>query len=250
MSTLTHNLPATFTRVEESTPDEINRQIEQTTEENVVRLAALGSEAIANRLQELDREWDIERTLEANAATLALVALTLGFSVNRKWFLFPVVIAAFLLQHALQGWCPPLPIFRKRGVRTAREIDLERTALRIIRGDFQPATSDPREAFRQAKRSSSRLKHFPKPMWRNLFPAISFFALPAAVMACPICDTPTGEQVRAGIFGAGFFSTLLTVLLPFPILLVAVLIINRALSDRPAVTAEKGRPSSSNTPHP
>ena len=151
MSTLTHNLPATFTRVEESTPDEVNRQIEQTTEENVVRLAALGSEAIANRLQELDREWDIERTLEANAATLALVALTLGFSVNRKWFLFPVVIAAFLLQHALQGWCPPLPIFRKRGVRTAREIDLERTALRIIRGDFQPATSDPREAFRQAK---------------------------------------------------------------------------------------------------
>ena len=60
-------------------------------------------------------------------------------------------------------------------------------------------------------------------------------------MACPICDTPTGEQVRAGIFGAGFLSTLLTVLLPFPILLVAVLIINHALSDRPAVTAEKGR---------
>ena len=51
MSTLTHNLPATSTRVEESTPDEINRQIEQTTEENVARLAALGSQAIANRLR-------------------------------------------------------------------------------------------------------------------------------------------------------------------------------------------------------
>ena len=85
-------------------------------------------------------------------------------------------------------------------------------------------------------------------MWRNLFHAI-FFVAPAAVMACPICDTPTGEQVRAGIFGAGFLSTLLTVLLPFPILLVAVLIINHALSDRPAVTAEEGRPLSSNTPH-
>ncbi len=153
MNALTHNLPATMTRVEESTPDEVNRQIEQMTEENVARVAALGSGAIANRLQELDREWDTERTLEANAATLALVALGLGFSVNRKWFGFPVVIAAFLLQHALQGWCPPLPIVRKRGVRTAREIDLERTALRIVRGDFQPATCDPREAFQMAKLS-------------------------------------------------------------------------------------------------
>lgn len=151
MSTLVHNLPATFTRVEENTPDAVNRQIEQTTEENVVRLAALGPEAIASRLRQLDREWDVERTLEANAGALALVALTLGFFVNRKWFLFPVVIGAFLLQHALQGWCPPLPIFRKRGERTAREIDLERTALRIIRGDFQPGTTDPHEAFQQAK---------------------------------------------------------------------------------------------------
>ena len=152
MRTIAQTLPATYTRVEESTPEEVNRQIAQETEENLVRLAALGPEAIATRLRELDSEWDIERTLEANAGTRALVALTLGFSLSRKWFLFPAFIAGFLLQHALQGWCPPLPIFRKRGVRTAREIDLERTALRVLRGDFQPATSDPRQAFQQAKR--------------------------------------------------------------------------------------------------
>ena len=108
-------------------------------------------EAIARRLEELDREWDIERTLEANAATVTLVSLGLGFTVDRRWFAFPVVVAAFLLQHALQGWCPPLPFFRRRGVRTEREINLERTALRILRGDFQPTTTDPHEAFRVAK---------------------------------------------------------------------------------------------------
>jgi hypothetical protein len=43
---------------------------------------------------------------------------------------------AFLLQHALQGWCPPVPFFRSRGVRTAREIDQERYALKALRGDF------------------------------------------------------------------------------------------------------------------
>lgn len=85
-------------------------------------------------------------------------------------------------------------------------------------------------------------------MWRKLFPII-FFVMPAAVMACPICDTPTGEQVRAGIFGAGFLSTLFAVLLPFPVLLVAVLLINHALSERPVSTAKERRPLSSNTPH-
>ena len=47
-----------------------------------------------------------------------------------------VGVGAFLLQHALQGWCPPLPLLRQLGVRTAEEINEERTALKTIRGDF------------------------------------------------------------------------------------------------------------------
>jgi hypothetical protein len=41
----------------------------------------------------------------------------------------------------LQGWCPPLPIIRRAGVRTAREIEAERTILKAIRGDFQELAS-------------------------------------------------------------------------------------------------------------
>ena len=143
--------PPTATRVERSSAEEINARIERETVASLAHVAAHGREAIARRLEELDREWDIERTLEANAATVTLVALGLGFTVDRRWFAFPVVVAAFLLQHALQGWCPPLPIFRRRGVRTEREINLERTALRILRGDFQTTTNDPHEALQQAK---------------------------------------------------------------------------------------------------
>jgi hypothetical protein len=158
MSTQSRIFPPTATRVEENTAREITLRIERETEENVARTAAAGSNAITRRLKQLDYEWDIERTLETNAAALTLIALGLGYSVNRKWFLFPVVIAGFLLQHALQGWCPPVPIFRRRGVRTSREIDLERTALRILRGDFGAAITDPREAFQQAKRNRARLQ--------------------------------------------------------------------------------------------
>jgi hypothetical protein len=56
--------------------------------------------------------------------------------VNRRWFALPAIVATFLLQHAVQGWCPPLSVFRRLGFRTAAEIDHERYALKAIRGDF------------------------------------------------------------------------------------------------------------------
>ena len=129
-------IPSTAGRVTQNTDEQVNERIRQQAEENIARCASAGREAIDRRLAELDQEWDIERTLEANAATLALVGLTLGATVNRKWFLFPGVIASFLLQHAIQGWCPPVPVFRRMGIRTAAEIDYERYALKFLRGDF------------------------------------------------------------------------------------------------------------------
>jgi hypothetical protein len=129
-------LPSTVERVPEHTNQAINEQIRRETEENVARFQNASHRKIQERLDELDHEWDIERMLEANAATACLIGVTLGATVNRKWFVLPGVVAAFLLQHALQGWCPPLPVFRRMGVRTASEIDHERYALKALRGDF------------------------------------------------------------------------------------------------------------------
>jgi hypothetical protein len=129
-------IPATTRRVPDSTAAHVNQEIRRATEERVNRIAAGGREAIDRRLDELDREWDIERTLEANAATLAAVASGLALTVDRRFALIPLVVGSFLLQHALQGWCPPLPIFRRMGVRTQTEIDHERYALKALRGDF------------------------------------------------------------------------------------------------------------------
>ena len=134
-------IPATARRVPEHTAEHVNEEIRRQTEINVSRYAAAGPDAIERRLAELDHEWDIERTLEANAATAVLIGLMLGATVDRKWFVFPAVVATFLLQHALQGWCPPLPVMRRLGFRTAAEIDYERYALKALRGDFNQVGS-------------------------------------------------------------------------------------------------------------
>ena len=121
----------------------VDDQIRKRTEENIRAAAAGGSQAIDRRIAELDREWDIERTLETNAAVASLLGVFLGTTVSRKWFAFPAIVGGFLLQHALQGWCPPVPIFRRLGFRTQTEIDRERYALKALRGDFPGSSNGP-----------------------------------------------------------------------------------------------------------
>jgi hypothetical protein len=122
-------------RVPRDTEEEVNRRIQAEIERSV-RWHATRPERIARRLCELDAEWDIERAIEANASTLALAGIVLGARGSRSWLLLSALASAFLLQHALQGWCPPVPVLRRLGFRTAREIERERRALKALRGDF------------------------------------------------------------------------------------------------------------------
>lgn len=126
-------IPKTTTRVEDSTAPRINARIKKAADRSAARHARAGLSSIDRRLDELDREWDIERSLEANAAAVSLIGLALGRFANRRFYALPAVISAFLLQHAVQGWCPPLPILRRLGFRTTSEIQEERDALEEIR---------------------------------------------------------------------------------------------------------------------
>ena len=123
---------ASADRVRRSTAVALNEQIDRQTEANIERYSTMEHSAILHRLEALDREWDVERVLEVNASTLALSGLVLGLTVNRIWFALPGVVLPFLLQHGLQGWCPPLPILRRLGVRTRGEIDQEKYALKAV----------------------------------------------------------------------------------------------------------------------
>ena len=129
-------LPASSERVATHTSKAVERRLQHEFEDRLAYFAGHPGE-IESRLKELDREWDIERVLEANAATIAALGITTSALLRRRWVLaLPLAVALFLLQHAIQGWCPPLAIFRRRRVRSRREIDLERYALKMLRGDF------------------------------------------------------------------------------------------------------------------
>jgi hypothetical protein len=124
-------------RVRSSTSGSLNQKIDQEIKDNVVHYAAQGAAEIESRIEELDRKWDIERTLELNAGIIALTGAVLALTVSKKWAILPAVVTTFLIQHAVQGWCPPLPLFRRLGIKTRPEMDREKYALKALRGDFK-----------------------------------------------------------------------------------------------------------------
>src|SRR5688572_30854048 len=108
-------------RVPAHTASEINQHIQEEIEANQ-QYFRQNPKLTRQRLQELDEEWDIERAIEANAGAIGLTGILLSFA-DRRWIILPILVTGFLLQHAVQGWCPPVPVLRRMGFRTSYEIE-------------------------------------------------------------------------------------------------------------------------------
>lgn len=129
----------------------VNNRIDRETLQRLRRYADGDRSEIAPRMETLDREWDIERTLELNAGILGVAGLALGAARDRRWLVVPAIVFAFLALHALRGWCPPVPVLRRMGVRTRREIEREKYALKGMRGDFEGAPGRSQAAWRAVR---------------------------------------------------------------------------------------------------
>lgn len=126
-------------------------RIQGKTLHDVSRFIGADPVFIDERIRELEIEWDVGRVLEAKAAGMTVAGVLLALTVDRRFLALPVLGAAFLLQHAWQGWSPPVPMFRRMGIRTADEIHDEIIALRILRGDFLARVETPERALASAR---------------------------------------------------------------------------------------------------
>jgi len=117
-----------FDRVRNMSSENSNRKIDVRTQESIERASAGGRAAIEQRLTALQQEWDIDRVLMLNFATLVFAQL-LAARRDRRWVWGPLVQTPFLIMHATVGWCPPSLWFRPMGFRTRSEIQAEREAL-------------------------------------------------------------------------------------------------------------------------
>jgi hypothetical protein len=121
-------------RIREHTRESVNKRIDRQTLGALADSVGTTDEIVA-RLRELDREWNVDRALMLNFSVLG--ALTGGLAMRALarsgrfggWGALFATQVAFLAFHAIRGWCPPLPVFRRLGFRTAEEIAAEREVL-------------------------------------------------------------------------------------------------------------------------
>jgi hypothetical protein len=145
-----NKIPSTAYRVPLKTCPSLNNKIRNQTLWTLYRYKNSSKDEISKRIKQLNYEWDTERVLEANAAILILLSTVLGIKHRRCWFALTAIVGTFLLEHALNGWCPPVPIIRKMGIRTTEEIHYEKMVLKILRGDFEGVDGNIEKMFNMA----------------------------------------------------------------------------------------------------
>lgn len=124
--------------------------IDERVKEDIRKYADQGREAIDKRINELDHSWDMERTMQLNTAILVLGGILL-YKNNKKWAILSIFATAILAQQALMGNCGVFKFLNVFGVRSRKEIDKEKFALKALRGDFDNIRNDIEKAWEAVK---------------------------------------------------------------------------------------------------
>ena len=124
--------------------------MDEKVKEDIRKYAEQGRDAIDNRIRELDSSWDMERTLQLNAALLVLGGILL-YRNNKKWAILSIFATAILAQQAFMGNCRPFKFLSFFGMRSRKEIDKEKFALKALRGDFDNIKNDIEKAWDAVK---------------------------------------------------------------------------------------------------
>jgi hypothetical protein len=109
----------------------------ETLEQRLACIADAGPQAIEDRLTELDREWTAGRATKAVIGVMLVVGFALAAIVNPWWLILPAVAGLFLLQYLFDRTSWLGRFFHAMGVRHGSEVDQEKMALKVLRGDFR-----------------------------------------------------------------------------------------------------------------
>jgi hypothetical protein len=107
-----------------------------TLEQRLACIADAGPQAIEDRLVELDREWTAGRMTKASLGVVIVAGFALSF-LSPWWLILPAAGGVFLLSYLFgrTSWLGKM--FNEMGYRTGYEVDQEKMALKVLRGDFR-----------------------------------------------------------------------------------------------------------------
>lgn len=106
-------------------------------ERRLASLADAGPTAIDERLAKLEWEWTAGRLTKVALGTVIVLGLGLTALLNPWWMILPTVAGLLLLQYCFLKTSWLAQIFRSFGYRCGSEVENEKIALKVLRGDFR-----------------------------------------------------------------------------------------------------------------
>jgi len=98
---------------------------------------SLGSRAVSDRLKALDEEPDLETVATLGLAGAGVLALVFGMLGSRLWRLLAWFSLPLIFAHARGRLAAPGEVLKTLGLRSRKEIQEEKYALKALRGDFR-----------------------------------------------------------------------------------------------------------------
>ena len=108
----------------------------ESLEQRIACLANAGPAAIDGRLAELEREWTAGRMTKATIGVAVVCGMALA-AINPWWLILPAVAGLFLLSYVFGRTSALGLLFHELGFRSGFEVDQEKMALKVLRGDFK-----------------------------------------------------------------------------------------------------------------
>jgi hypothetical protein len=108
-----------------------------TLQQRLACIADAGPQAIEDRLAELDCEWTAGRVTKVVIGAIIVAGFALAALVSPWWLILPAVGGLFLLQYVFAPTSWVGTALHRLGFRAGAEVDQEKTALKVLRGDFR-----------------------------------------------------------------------------------------------------------------
>lgn len=98
---------------------------------------SLGAQAVSDRLKALEEEPDLESVATLGLAGTGVLALIFGILGSRLWRLLAWLALPLIFAHVRGRFAAPGEFLRTLGLRSRKEIEEEKYALKALRGDFR-----------------------------------------------------------------------------------------------------------------
>lgn len=130
--------------IRELSPPAVNKAIDEATLAILECYKGATPEEIEGQLKALDEMWELECYVELATAVTTLSGLLLHFATGkRRWLGLAAIGGVASLLHSLPIPDPVTPLLRGFGIWTRQEIERERHALKLLRGDYERVAKDP-----------------------------------------------------------------------------------------------------------